>query len=336
VSPRAGWGAIRDRLTGPGRPWLLHLFEVPGVEPLRLAIAVAVVFTPINYITGKPIATPLILAYTLGISGYLIDRQKAELDALSPVLDGDSAARVWVRDRLGQHPRYLLWMAWLLGPLLTFIVNYDGAGVTALRLGQPIDPVTAWGLVLPVIFWVVFVQMMVIFLRNAWTFHRLGREAVRVNLLDVESLAPLGRVAVRNLLIFVGGYALTPLTLIDSPTAMDAVAIGMAITSPFSVALLLLPVYAVHQRLVREKAAELERLRLAIRGDRSALAGSPIDVDAESIPLSNLVLYRETIAQVKEWPVNTPVLLRFGAYVVIPVLAWIAAAVVERWVDALL
>lgn len=328
------------RMTGSvralGRPWLLHLHRAPGMTPLRVTVLAGVVLTPISVLAGMPVVTPLTLAYALGISGYLILRQQAELRALAPILEAPPDMHERFRDRLVRHPRPLLWSAWLVGPLLMGVVNFTASSVQSLLAGEWPDAAGLWGLALPALFWTVFVQMLLVFFRNAWVFHRLGQRHVEIDLLDVAALAPLGRVGVRNLLIFVGGYALAPLALIDAPGAGRSILTGFLVTAPFSLALLILPVYAVHRRLVQEKRAELDRIRRALHGDRSALAGSPIGHDSEKLPVTSLVLYRETIRQVKEWPVNAPALLRLVAYVVIPVLAWIAAAVVEHWVDAVL
>lgn len=340
TGPREPGPLAVPRITGSlwarGRPWLLQLYRAPGMTPLRVALIAGAALTPISVLAGTPVVTPLTLAYALGISGYLILRQQAELGALAPVVDCAPSEIERLRDRLVRHPRPLLWSAWLVGPLVMGMVNLTGSSVQSILAGEWPAAAGLWGLALPALFWTVFVQMLFVFFRNAWVFHRLGQRHVEIDLLDVESLAPLGRVAVRNLLIFVGGYALAPLALIDARGAGRSILTGFLVTAPFSLALLILPVYAVHRRLVQEKRAELDRVRRALHGEGSALVGSPISHDSEKLPVTSLVLYRETIRQVREWPVNAPALLRLAAYVVIPVMAWIAAAVVERLVDAVL
>ena len=73
---------------------------------------------------------------------------------------------------------------------------------------------------------------------------------------------------------------------------------------------LILPMRAVHRLISRLKQEELERVRAAIRGDRSALADSGIAAEAETLSLADLVAYRDLIASVREWPVQPAAFVR--------------------------
>lgn len=323
-------------LPGRGKSWMLRLCELPGMTPVRVAILVAAVLTPLSVLTGNPYLTPVILGYALWVTGHVVHRQQHELEDLAPVLALEPGELARIQRELAYHPRLLLGLGWIVGPLAMVLINWSGPRITAIRQGVPIDPEGAIGLALAALFWTVCFQLFLILLRNAVAFHRLGANRIEVNLLDVGSLAPLGRIAVRNLLIFVGAYAMIPLALFQNAQYTLPLIAAVAATVPLPTILLFLPVAAVHRRLVHAKTAELDRIRRALHGDRAALTDSAIGDDAEAMSLTNLVLYREMIRQTREWPINTPVAVRLAAYVVIPVLAWIAAAIVENYVNRVL
>ncbi len=92
----------------------------------------------------------------------------------------------------------------------------------------------------------------------------------------------------------------------------------------------------MHRLISRLKQEELERVRAAIRGDRSALADSGIATQAETLSLADLLAYRDTITSVREWPVRSPTFLRVFLLLMIPVGSWIGGALVERMLSSVL
>lgn len=320
-------------LTESVEPWIFRLQAGRVRSGWVLAGSALVLLTPPTLLAGTPIVTPLVTAYIVGIAAYLIDRQEVELERLEPVLLRPEMVSELFERSLRCHPRWLLLLGWILGPLVMLAVNFTSQLVTALRAGEPPDLPGLWAISSALFFWVIFVQMLFVFGRNAMLFHRLGSQHVRIDLLDLRSVNPFGRIAIRNLLIFIGGLALAPLQLFSGPSYVTQIAVGSLIVLPCGVALMLLPMWAIHSRLSAEKALELQRIQDALAGSRSALAGSPIAEDAEGLSVMNLVLYREMIAGIREWPVDASAVARFAGYVVIPLLAWIGAALVERWID---
>lgn len=318
------------------RVWILRLGHWKWLTPLRLTFIAAAVLTPVSALAGTPILTALIFAYALGITNYLINRQEDELTHLRPALTCDDARFNELLVSLSHHRRLLLAAAWVLGPVLMGAINYHGPGMTSLREGGHVDFSLIWGLSLATVFWITLFQLVVIFLSNSVTFYQVGARDVRLDLLDVGSLTPFARVGIRNILIFVGGYALLPLALFSGTEHLQAILISLLITVPIAIALLLLPMYSVRMRVGDEKAQELMRIQHAIHGDRSGLADSAICADADKIGFTGLILYRQMIQGINEWPVDFPVLARLSIYIIIPLLTWIGAALVEKLVDFLL
>ena len=102
---------------------------------------------------------------------------------------------------------------------------------------------------------------------------------------------------------------------------------ALAITSFF------LALRAVHSRIVAEKAvaltdirARLSKLRdAAFSGDMPAAAG-----------LAGLTAYEARLERLREWPISAPVTTRFFLYILIPVAAWLGAALAERMVSSII
>ena len=86
----------------------------------------------------------------------------------------------------------------------------------------------------------------------------------------------------------------------------------------------------IHLRILQAKQAELERVNAAIRGDSKALTESLIGGRPGSLGLADLLAYRRFIESVREWPFDSPTILRFALYLAIPVGSWLGGAFVER------
>jgi hypothetical protein len=52
--------------------------------------------------------------------------------------------------------------------------------------------------------------------------------------------------------------------------------------------------------------------------------------------MAALLAYEARIEAVREWPIDTATLRRFGLFLLIPMASWIGGALVERLVDAAL
>jgi hypothetical protein len=98
----------------------------------------------------------------------------------------------------------------------------------------------------------------------------------------------------------------------------------------------LLPILGIHRNLKETKRAEIARVTRAIHGDRAALAETRLAGESASVPISNLVLYRQTVASISDWPLDSVAAVRMGFIIVVPVLAWIAGALVDRVINKVL
>lgn len=109
--------------------------------------------------------------------------------------------------------------------------------------------------------------------------------------------------------------------------AVLCVSLGLATLS------MLRPAQIVHRRLRDAKRTELERVRAKIAGAKEAALLA--DSDAASL-LPGLLAYEARIESVREWPFDTPTLLRFAVVALIAMGSWLGGAIVERVLGAFL
>jgi hypothetical protein len=123
------------------------------------------------------------------------------------------------------------------------------------------------------------------------------------------------------------------LLLVDAavPGVVAAVIAG---TLALGVASLLLPSRGIHQRLREGKRVELARVRQAIeRSSRELFEPEDPAAPDRQPPLPALLAWEARIESVREWPFDTPTLVRFALFLLIPLGSWLGGAVVERVVD---
>lgn len=179
---------------------------------------------------------------------------------------------------------------------------------------------------------------------GGWLFYavvsvsrRMSRLAVglsSVDLLALRPLEPFTRQGLTNALIVLGYVSIAGLMAVTE-VGFGAIALLMGIAVLLvSGAALLLPLRGVRARVQQAKTEELAWADARIQELRSSLRhGSAREAHGR---LADLVAWRRLVADVPEWPITASSKVRFALYLLIPLLSWAAAAIVERIVDALI
>jgi hypothetical protein len=96
----------------------------------------------------------------------------------------------------------------------------------------------------------------------------------------------------------------------------------------------ILPATGIRRRYIEEKRQQLEKVRARI-ADRSAAVvdGSPT---SESSNLPELISWEQRLQQARVWPYEMTIYLRVFLYVGIGLASWVGAALVERFIGALI
>ncbi len=159
-----------------------------------------------------------------------------------------------------------------------------------------------------------------------------------LDLLDLRSLAPFERERTTLALVTIVWISIVSLTMLDDIQRSIVVPIGILLFCLAWIAtVMILPMRGVQRLISRLKQEELERVAAAIGGDRSALIeDSRLGDQAEKLSLADLLAYRDSISEVREWPVRSPTFLRAFLLLMIPVASWIGGALVERMLGSLL
>lgn len=313
-------------------PMLLRPIGVSWLTPSKLSIFLAIICIPVSIAAGMPIATVLVLCYEVGIINYVVDRQQKELLNLRPVLTCDDERFSEYLYSLTHHPAYLIFISWILGPLITIIVNFNSPTIVGLRQGGALTPSIIWGFVITFFVWSFAIQISLMLGRNSLLFSRLGAGETKIDLINLSSLTPYARVGIRNIVIFAGAFTIMPLALLDGSGHLQGIVISLAITLPIAFVLLLLPVYNVKEKIRYAKEAEEQTIMKVLQGDKNAMKDLAIDAGSEGMSVSGLVMYRQMVQGISEWPVDAPGVIRFCLYVIVPVLAWIGASLVDKLV----
>ncbi len=161
---------------------------------------------------------------------------------------------------------------------------------------------------------------------------RLAADLKSIDLFDLKPLLPFTQQGLGNALLLMGFVAIAGLMLLTE-TGFDLLGllVGPVILIAAGLALAL-PMRGVHRRITQGKAAELEWVDTKLRQQRTVLKGGE---DRTSGDLSDLAAYRDLVRAVPDWPINASSYVRFGLYLLIPIVSWAAAALVERLIDVI-
>jgi hypothetical protein len=148
-----------------------------------------------------------------------------------------------------------------------------------------------------------------------------------VDVFATDPLRPFARVGLVDFLLAMAGLTLSALQSLDAEFRWYDYASVSAVTLPGAALLLVLPMWGVHRALGEAKARALAAVQDRIAGVDRGLAGDAL------AQLNGLLERRRHLRAVHTWPLDPSGIARVAFYLVIPPLAWVAAALVELAVD---
>jgi len=214
------------------------------------------------------------------------------------------------------------------------LLFYPSSWVTGVR-PEFGDPLFTWilvrnSLMLALYAWTVYIEVEV-----ARRLSRIGERFARVDLLDPAPLRPFARRGLRSVLLWVVLSVFLSLLFL-APWSSDPALGFLALVFVLATALLLLPAWGIHRRLLHAKQAELARVREVIRAGRQSL----LELDAAGVTspgrMADAVAYEARVASIPTWPFDVSTLVRFAFYVALGLGSWLGAAAVERLLDLVL
>jgi len=214
--------------------------------------------------------------------------------------------------------------------------------IIPLTGGRALDSFTGWDMHHV---WAVANNVAIFFLmfeggwlsiQNLRTLHGYMTAHLSIDLLDRGSLASIGRIGLRGAVLWLlGGTIASTLTWGMAQAApVYVILIGLLAVATAS---LLLPALMARGSLREAKHSELERVRARITSARNALlSGDGARASEQAARMTGLLAYEARIESVREWPYDTPTLLRFGLLAGLAASSWLGGALVERALTALL
>jgi hypothetical protein len=223
------------------------------------------------------------------------------------------------------------------------LLGAAGIGVMIIPLtsGLGLDSLVGWDLHHV---WAVANNTAIFFLLldSAWlavqgwaTIHDYTHRHLAIDLLDRSILASLGRTGLRGAVVWLGGGIIAS-SLSWGMNRVAPLVVILAMILLLATLSLLLPAHMARARLCETKRAELSRVRAKIgRAKEAALAGSS-EAREQATLLPGLLAYEARIESVREWPYDTPTLVRFAVLAAIAAVSWLGGALVERLLEAVL
>ena len=155
---------------------------------------------------------------------------------------------------------------------------------------------------------------------------------VALGLFALNLTAALGRTAALIALYVAGSFVIfTLVTILGRPGGASAELPSVVSLTFFIIAALYLPLSGARSAIGAAKQAELDRIAEQL-GHHDEVLGAFDGPDRAD----RLMAYRERVRGGPEWPFGVGTAPRALLYVALPLLSWIAAALVERAVAAVL
>jgi hypothetical protein len=290
----------------PGRP-----YAVPGLAAIGMALVVALLdeaFGTEHTRDVRGLVTPLFVANAVWGTAYVMSGALRTVVDLEPWLRDGAAATRELQSRLLRVSGKTAIMATLVGPLV--MVPLRG-----LRHGGPIDffREDPTNFVITIVIWiflgpVVFHSALIVRALLA-----AGRR-IRVDLFTLDALSSFGRVGLRFVLTVGFGATLIGMQAWTAESPGGAAFSGglFVFWLLLCAVFLLIPSWTVRAAIRAEKNAELEAIEHALRGDRAAAMGLAV-AQLGAVPTGvDLLVYRDWVRGLSDWPINSPTLRRFA------------------------
>jgi len=275
-----------------------------------------------------------LLAYMIPCFHYIIEKSLDAVGDLKPLMELSEQEFVSLRRSIQAKSKRLIAISLSIGGGAGLVHSYflnRGDGDISVFLGT-FDQLDLAMYLATFFTWCLMTGIIIVLIDNALKFSRIGKQKVKIDLLNQQSLTPLAQVAVISTLAIIGALALFPLMFLQVDVNLLAVTPGMIALIIPMFWIFFLPIWPVHKRIKAVKHEELNFVQVQIDELRSET-----QVDEQLMArLQPMLLYRSEIKHVSEWPFDSVAIARLMLYLIIPPLTWVGAALIEILVDSLL
>jgi|GEM_PF-3000079 len=254
-------------------------------------------------------------------------------EGVAALIEPSERARARVKG-IGNYPRAHARAAGLFGALIATVIPLLDVAVWRDRAFNPFDPSDMtpeiFGQrIFALIFGYFVGQLIYCATAEAWRFNRLAGDVQSSMLLERHTLKPFTRLGLANVLIVIILPAILLLFLFNASLAPIILAV-CAIAALIALLGLFGPLMGIHGRVATAKRDQLDWVNEALAGERASLQ------NGKGARFIALMSYRTYVESVREWPLDGTTLSRLGLYLMIPLISWVGAALVERVVNSAL
>ncbi|MDJ0700856.1 MAG: hypothetical protein QNJ07_13460 [Woeseiaceae bacterium] len=328
-------------------PLTLRAYDALPGHPFWIGIAftvalIVVFFAGRMIVDGASDSTPddlriaitqiLMATYSASAYAYLLTsarRTTQDLSSVAPELPQWRAAV----DLAGKHP----W--WILALVGTASILLVGVPATNATTPAPVNPWewrawnydVFWHRVTSVFFvWWIGCFCYVVVVESA-RLSRLSKDIESVDLLDMTPYRPLMRQGLTNALLVVGMASVLSLLAVEA-RYVPMLALFWIEFVVLAWIGMMLPLRGIRRKIRAAKERELDWCRRKLRTSRDGLkSGSD-----EGRSIAEILAYKGMIEDLRNWPFDSPTLVRFSLYLLIPLGSWLGGAFVERGLDLVL
>jgi hypothetical protein len=270
----------------------------------------------------------LLIAYFLMIPRYLnyrdlVDRQAFGIEVLT---SNDRELEVMSLRVNHEDLRNSRWSG-ALGILIAFIVNEVAAKLEGADLIEMFTRIHDGTVILPLTLSLGWVVGRFIFFSRTSNSEIPLPESAAIDLLHLDSLYAVGRTGLRRAFVGLVGVGILGLLSLNTVFGLWVTLPIFAIGLVTGLVILLRPARRVRNLIREVKCQELARLGPLLRQARDEALTGELPTQGR---LTDLMAYRDSIESTAEWPFNSPTIIRFGLYLLIPIVSMIGGALVEQ------
>jgi len=170
--------------------------------------------------------------------------------------------------------------------------------------------------------WVLLGMLLYIRIHCARQF-RAASHQVQIDIFATAKLKPFAQVGLIDILIIVIGLMLSTVQSLDFSFRPDNYSKALVIILPAICYLSLYPMWGLHLAMKKIRQEQLTELESLVKAASKSLKHDDITL------LESLLQRRERVLTAPTWPIDIAFLQRLIIYIIIPPLAWVAAALVE-------
>jgi len=151
------------------------------------------------------------------------------------------------------------------------------------------------------------------------------------DLLKLNPYRPLVRQGLTNALLVIGMASV--LSLLGVESRYFAVLVGFWIMSVLLAWIgMMLPLRGIRGMIKRTKRRELDWCKENLKLSRDSMKSG----SHHKPTIAEITAYQNVIENIRNWPFDSPTLIRFTLYLLIPLGSWLGGALVERGLNLLL